>query len=257
MKSIYSNTFTALFCLSLAMATNLYAAEHSDDHEKEKHEEHKKTDASSERVQHGSHEHGEARLTVAKTAVGMEISLETPAANLFGFEYQANNEEEHKAVQATKEKLNAGETLFIANKAAKCKLAEVDIKSNIISSHEKESHKEDHKEDHDKKKDDHDEDHKEDHDKKKDDHDEEKEHDKHDISHSKETHKDEHDKKETHSDVDATWAFKCENPKALESIEVKLFSQFPKGFEHLNVEWVTSNGAGTAKLEANGSVKLK
>ena len=51
--------------------------------------------------------------------------------------------------------------------------------------------------------------------------------------------------------------FQCEKPKALSSVEVKLFSQFPKGFQQLNVEWITNNnGAGTTTLEANGTVKL-
>jgi len=225
MKSIYFNTFATVLFLPFSMATNLYAA---DEHAEHEHEKHEKMEDSPERVQHGSHEHGAARLTVAKTDVGMEISLEAPAINLFGFGHQANDKEEHQAVQTTKEKLNAGETLFIANKAAKCKLKEVDIESDIVSSHEKEKKNAHHE---------HEDNH--DNDKKKHDH-------------------DKHDEKEaTHSDVDITWLFTCEKPKALESVETKLFSQFPKGFQHLNVEWITSNGAGTVKLEADGSVKVK
>ena len=46
----------------------------------EEHAEHKQ-----ERVQHGTHEHGKARLTMAKTETGVEVMLETPAANIFGF----------------------------------------------------------------------------------------------------------------------------------------------------------------------------
>ncbi|CAA6824858.1 MAG: Unknown protein, partial [uncultured Thiotrichaceae bacterium] len=43
---------------------------------------------------------------------------------------------------------------------------------------------------------------------------------------------------------------------ALKSVDTTLFSQFPKGFEQLNVEWISNDGAGTSTLKSDGTIKL-
>lgn len=66
----------------------------------------------------------------------------------------------------------------------------------------------------------------------------------------------EHDEHgETHSDVEASWTFTCTKPDAVTTLATTLFSTF-SGFHKLNVEWVTDQGASSATLEKDGSIKL-
>ena len=184
-----------------------------------------------EMQQHGSHEHGVARLTVATTDDGLEIALESPAANLFGFEHKAKTSDELKLVNDVIERLEAGSNLFSMNEAAVCSFNSADVDSSMTESHD------DHKDEkHSDKHDEHD------------DHKDEKHSDKHD----------EHDDEEkSHSDVDVTWTFKCEQPAEINSISTKLFSAFPNGFEELAVEWITASSAGKTELETDGTITLK
>ena len=78
------NRLTAVAISTCVLACTSFAAA-------EKHEQ--------DMEQHGSHEHGAARLTVATTEDGLEISLESPAANVFGLEHKANTEKEHDIIQ--------------------------------------------------------------------------------------------------------------------------------------------------------------
>lgn len=96
--------------------------EHGDEkgeHDGHEHHEHDH-DHDGERKDHAAHEHGVARLTVATTDNGVEIMLETPAANLFGFEHTAKTDEEKQVVSTAKAKL---EGVFAPNGDAACDLA--------------------------------------------------------------------------------------------------------------------------------------
>ena len=253
MKKRLTTQFAIMLSLQLAMASSA----HSDQHSEHAHEEKRDTtEDSQDRIQHGSHEHGAARLTVAITDQGLEIMLESPAANLFGFEHKADDKEEQDIVHKVEEKLEAGDALFVMNDAAKCQLTNFEIESDMIASHDE--HGDEHKGGHETDQDDNhgadkheDEHHEDEH---KDDHDKHQE----EASKGKEDDHDSHDheKEGTHSDVDAAWAFTCENPADLKSVDTKLFSQFPKGFEQLNVEWISNDGAGILKLESDGMIKF-
>lgn len=162
-----------------------------------------------EMKQHGSHEHGAARLTVAAIDDGLEISLESPAANVFGFEHKANSEAEHHVVHEALETLKDGSVLFVVNEAAACKLEKANVKSVVAESHD--------------------------------------EHD----------HNAPADGEDSHSDIEAGWVYHCDKPDAIETVTVKLFSAFPKGFEDIDVEWITASNAGKAELEEDGMVSLK
>ena len=208
--------------------------------------------------QHGSHEHGVARLTVATTDGGLEIALESPAANLFGFEHKAGTEEEHHAVHEAVEQLEAGAKLFSMNESAGCSFDNAKVESNIAATHNEEKHgdedHDDHKgEKHDGHKDESHDDHK---DEKHDDHKDEAHDD-----HKDEKHDDHagHDNEEegSHSDVDVMWTFTCEKPTEITSVSTKLFSAFPKGFEEVAVEWITPSSAGKTELKEDGTITLK
>ena len=70
--------------------------EHSAHNEKAEHDEHKHEEHKDEHEEHGSHEHGAAQLTIAVGDGELEIELETPAANVFGFEHKVTSEEDKK-----------------------------------------------------------------------------------------------------------------------------------------------------------------
>ena len=129
-------------CLTTLLSSHLYAAEHkSDDHDDDGHEQ--------EMEQHGSHEHGAARLTVAVTETGLEIALESPAANIFGFEHNAGSDEEHHIVHEAADKLKAGDALFSFDEKADCKLDDADVDSDMIAAHDKEKHGDEEHDNHD------------------------------------------------------------------------------------------------------------
>ncbi|MEZ5535293.1 MAG: DUF2796 domain-containing protein [Thiolinea sp.] len=252
------------FCLSAVFSGNLSAKEEPD------HDEH-------EMEQHGSHEHGAARLTVAVTDTGLEIALESPAANIFGFEHNAGDDEEQHVVHEAVHTLRAGNELFIADEAAGCKMEKITLESTIVAQHvqakhggegldehgsyvytgsgDQEEHDHDKHEDHEKEEHDHDK--HEDHEKEEHDHDKHEDHDEHkEDGHDHEEHDHDHEGEGTHSDVDVTWNFKCEQPEQLTQMETGIFAAFPKGFERLNVEWINKDAAGAVELEADGTVKF-
>ena len=191
-----------------------------------------------------AHEHGAARLTIATNDVGIEISLQSPAANIFGFEYVASSDSDHHTLQKALGTLKSGGALFLANESAGCKQASIEIESAQVDAHDSAKHKEgDDDEKHDDEK----------HDDEK--HDDEK-HD--DEKHDDEKHDDHKDEASTsHNDVDATWSFTCDNADAIKQVEIKLFSAFPKGFADLDIDWITSTKSGHTELEADGLVLLK
>lgn len=190
-------------------------------------------------TEHAAHEHGAARLTIATTDAGMEVTLESPAANIFGFEHLASDEADHKTIHQAVNKLKAGETLLIADSSAACTLASVDIESAQVDAHSKEKHGDG------------------EHDAHHDEHDAHEAHDdhedgKHEADHAEHDHKSE----SAHNDVDVTWNFSCENPAKLTQVDVRLFSAFPKGFEDVDVDWISASQAGHLELNNDGIVLL-
>nr|CAA6824785.1 MAG: DUF2796 domain-containing protein [uncultured Thiotrichaceae bacterium] len=207
--------------------------------------------------QHGAHEHGAARMTMAVTDKGLDVSLESPAANLFGFEHNAGSDEEHHTVHQTVKTLQAGETLLVISEAAECELKDVSVESSVVAHHKAEKHGEE-GHDHDEKHEDgdkHDDHEKHEDGDKHDDHEKHEDGDKHD-DHEKHEDGDKHDDHEghdhdeaSHSDVDASWTFTCKHPEKITSVETGFFAAFPDGFEKLDVEWLTADKAGAVKLE--------
>ena len=103
-------------CLTLLglFATQLHAEETKATHE-----------------QHGAHEHGVATLAIAVSKDGAEIVLESPAANLVGFEHTARTDEEKQKLLAATQTLQAGDKLFTLSPDAGCKLDNAAISSNV------------------------------------------------------------------------------------------------------------------------------
>lgn len=213
MKLAYTliSTLSLLAALSIG---NVYADDHKHEghkHEAEGHEE------------HGAHEHGVATLSIAAGESGLEIMLESPAANIVGFEHAASSDEDKQKLADTKAKLEAGADLFSFNPEAECTLKSAEVVSALLGNAEAE------KEDHD-------------HEHKDGDKEEHAEH--------------EHEEGETHSDMDVTWSFACAKPAELKEVTTKLFAAFPEGFRKLKAEWVTDKGASAQELDKDATLTL-
>ena len=77
-------------------------------------------------AQHGAHVHGEAHLTLAMMENELHIEIESPAANLVGFEHAPQNPEEKQALDTVAQQL-AGADQFLRFDGAECRLQKVDV----------------------------------------------------------------------------------------------------------------------------------
>ena len=187
-------TLTAVFTFALPAAA---AAEDSHQHR-----------------EHGAHEHGVGSLTLALDGKEMEIELESPAANLVGFEHTPKDDAQRAALERAVALLKDGERLFSFPKAAGCRLTAVSVSSSLLG-HEpaEQADHEDHK------------------------------------AHAEAPtaaadHAAEH---ESHADLDADYRFECTHPEKIDQVEVGLFAAFP-ATERLKVQYVTARGQGGAEL---------
>lgn len=173
--------------------------------------------------EHAAHEHGAASLTLAIGAEGLEIMLESPAANLVGFEHAANTDEDKKKLAEAQTKLASGAELFTTNPEAACTFKTVNIVSALLGNAETAKEEAElHHEDKDKQ--------------------EPTEH--------------EHSEDEAHHDMDVTWTFTCAKPAELKTIRTKLFANFPEGFQTIKAEWVTDQGASAQELTTDATLTL-
>lgn len=166
-----------------------------------------------EHREHSAHEHGSAQLNLAIVGAEVEVELETPAANIVGFEHMPSGEADHHALDEAVAALKKGDALFRFDPAADCRLIEAAVKSPLL---EEGDH-----------------------------HDEHEEHEKHDEHH------DEHEEhEEAHSEFHAHYHFNCTHPAQLSELKVDLFDQFPATYR-LNVQYLINDKQGAVQLEAD------
>lgn len=182
--------------------------------------------------QHSPHEHGVARITLAVRSQGLEIALETPAANLFGFEHKPTDGGEEATIYETIELLEDDSEIFKLPEEAACKTPDFEIESALI---EKDDDHEDEEHDKDSEKTEKHTDHED---------------------HTGKTEKHDNTSESAHNDVDATWNYSCDNPDKLSRVGVKLFTVIPNGFDKIHVEWITPTHANKVTLEGDGAVFL-
>ena len=175
----------------------------------EKHDEH---DHDHEKRQHDAHVHGIAALNLALEGDEVHVELESPAANIVGFEHAPSSEADHAALDKAVAMLKDGDGLFRFNSEAGCRMEKANVTSSVLD----EEHAE-HKDEHDHEK-----------------------HDDHD--HEKGEHEE-----EAHSDIDAVYHFECAQPGKLTRLTVELFESF-SGMDKLNVQYVIENKQGAAEL---------
>ena len=94
----YSTLITVFFLSSMSIAEN--SSQHHD-----------QSDQHSTSEQQ-AHLHGVAELTLAIEGNKLEISLESPAANIVGFEHKATSKQQIKAVEQAKSILQSSPSLF-------------------------------------------------------------------------------------------------------------------------------------------------
>lgn len=168
-----------------------------------------------EHREHGAHEHGAAVLTVAWSGSDMEVALDTPAFNLFGFEYEPSTDEELEIVSSAVADLKSGDLLGF-NADADCQLAGAEVETAW-------GHEGEHEEEHEDA-----------------DHDEEAEH--------------EHEEGETHSDVEVFLNLVCSSPEVIRSLDLApLFERFPN-LASLEAQWVSDVTQSAAELSAESSL---
>lgn len=178
------------------------------------------TNAWSETRQHEAHEHGAASLNIAQEGAELMVMLESPAANIVGFEHAPKSHEEEAIILQSLNQLKQGEKLFVINKEAKCELTEVALESPFdVDSEEHEEH-----------------------------HEHEEHYEEHDDHHEDEHHH-ESESGSVHSDIEVTYHFQCASVSALRQMDVAFFKHFPKT-EELDVQMVTDNKQAGFELTA-------
>jgi hypothetical protein len=173
-----------------------------------------------EKRQHDAHVHGIAALNLALEGNEVHVELDSPAANIVGFEHAPSSEADHAALDKAVAILKDGDRLFRFNAEAHCRMEQSNVTSSLLD----EEHGE-HEGDHDHKK---------------------KEAQGHD-EHQHEAHGHEEHEGETHSDIDVVYHFECDQPGKLAQLTVELFEAF-SGMAELNVQYVVESKQGAAKL---------
>ena len=181
-----------------------------------------------------AHQHGVAELTLAQDGDQVLVQLDSPMANLVGFEGKPANDEQRAAMQDLKTKLDLP---LIAIKD--CQLLDMEA-SYPQADHDDHDGHDDHEE-HAHGEHDHDDHNHDEHDHDEHDHDEH-DHDEHD-----------HDDHAVHSDLSAHWVFECSTSSL--QLSTRLFEYFP-GMVTLNLQWSTPQGQGAALWQTDGELTL-
>lgn len=94
--------------------------------------------------QHGAHEHGAAQLSIAIDDHEVVFVLESPAYNVFGFEFAPSTAEQQAAIDAAVARLRDADALWTLSPAAACQLDTVTIDSAVLETddadHDDDSH---------------------------------------------------------------------------------------------------------------------
>ena len=167
--------------------------------------------------QHDAHVHGEATLNLVIDNTELLLELESPAANLLGFEHAPKNKAQQQQLDKTKSLLSKIDSL-ITTTGLKCQLVSAEIEMPYTDHNHGHKHHE-HQHDH--------------------------------------GHSDEHPKSETseHSEIHAQYSLSCDSQNTIKQMNVSLFKYFP-GLEKLQVMWINGNQQGIANLTPNNSALL-
>jgi len=165
------------------------AEDHAHEHEHQHEGEHR---------EHEAHQHGVANLNWVMDGDTLQVLLESPAMNIFGFEHEPYDEHDKEQVDKAMSLLNNAASV-VSLTGGECTLLSVEVSNPFEEGH--------------------------------------------------------HEHEGEHSDVDAEYVFSCEQPAALEVIDVKLFDTFA-GFEKIQSQWIINNKQGAATLSHDNHTVL-
>ena len=168
-----------------------------------------------------AHEHGVASLNLVVDGGQLMIELDSPAANIVGFEHMPVSAEDFAVLADARKQLLRADALFAITDAAGCALEEADARSALFEADAQATEQE---------------------------HEHEHEHEKHDHAEQHHDH-DEHHAQHAgaHSDIETSFHYDCANPDAIEQIEVKLFEVFPRT-EKLLLQAISPRGQRGGEL---------
>lgn len=189
----------------------------SHDHDHHGHGDHDQKHASTASLD--AHEHGVASLNLVVDGGQLMIELDSPAANIVGFEHMPGSAEDFAALADARKQLLRADALFAITDAAGCALEEAEAKSPLFEADAQATE-----------------------------HEHEHEHEKHDHAEQHHDHEEHHaEHAGAHSDIEASFHYDCANPDAIEQIEVKLFEVFPRT-EKLLLQAITPRGQQGGEL---------
>jgi len=176
-----------------------------------------------------SHEHGVGQLDIAIENGQIVMEFHAPGADIVGFEYAAETDEDRATVDAALSVLANPLEIFAMPEAAQCKVIDARAELESEGSHE----------DHDNHADDED---------GHDDHgDGDHDHDDHDHGHGHEDH-DEHAQDAGHTEFHAEYQLECSDISALSEISFPYFTAFPNALE-VEVQIISDDGARAFEVE--------
>ena len=200
-----------------------------------------------------SHEHGSSTLNIIIDNDEMFLEFANPWMNLVGFEHKPSTDAQHTAIESATTQLEAPLELFVPNEEAACAVEAVDV-SSTLAAEEDHEHEEDH--------DEHEEEHAQDehHDEHGEEHAEGEGHDEHSDEHSHDEDDNEHDEEhahdeehsDNHSEVVASYTYRCENMDELKALDVQVF-QIWLGVEDVDVQLAGPNGQSALELGSGSS----
>lgn len=190
------------------------------------------------------HVHGEIDLGIVVEGAAMAVSLQSPLANVVGFEYEPETADEIELVRAAAVRMRSQADMFLLSGDAQCEAVEVTVEGpDYFTSLATDDHDDDEHHDDDGHDDHDDDDHDEHHD--DDDHNDRDDHDDHD----------DHDE-DTHNDVEASYLWNCENPERLQNITLQ-FTDWFADVDSVEVQLITPQGVQVLELdEGSNTVEL-
>lgn len=176
----------------------------------------------SEFDEHSAHEHGHAKAQITFINNILRLDLSLPSIDIFGFEHDPRNEEEHEVVLESQSTLNNAEKIVTLLPTKLCELTSTNFESRIFDSINEE-------------------------------HTDHNQH-KSDGHHEDETHDKHHE--EEHSDVSVQYEYICLS-EDLQSIEFKAFEYFTT-IEEIEVQYISNeNQKLFTATPSNSSLSLK
>ncbi|MDN8584644.1 DUF2796 domain-containing protein [Vibrio alginolyticus] len=177
--------------------------------------------------QHGAHVHGHVEFNIAQDGKDLLVEITAPGADVVGFEYAPENEQQEQALKQAIATLEDSNTLFAINAQANCDIEEAYVNHNLSNPHKDHDHSEHDHDDHDEY------------------HDEHEHHDGHDAHHE------EHENG-GHGEFSVQYRFSCDQVNQLSHIQTDWFNQFPTT-ESINVNIFTDTMQSAIKLSKDNS----